>query len=203
MRLLIAVVITLLTACCVSVPDQAARSRPEVLRLDLPNRSVCTGTAIGPHAVLTAAHCLAGATAGVIGINGERSGFVVAANDGHDHVILTTALRYTRWAGFAPVPPPGSIVYLWGNPAGLDGVLRVGRIAGEVQRVDCIGRPPGPCTMLLIDSNNAPGDSGAAIFDTRGRIVAVNTGGLDYRGWSMPFAYHLRFTPEQLAAALL
>ena len=202
MRLLIAVALALITACCASLPDRAADSRAAVVRLEMVGGGVCTGTAIGPTAILTAAHCIH-AEAGAFTINGKQAGFVVEADDGHDHLILRVTQRQAHIAELGPEPRPGDRVFLWGNPAGLKDVLRFGRAAGKVERHDCIALPSGPCVMLLFDSNNTQGDSGAAIFDVQGRIVAVSTGGLEFRGWRMAFAYPMHFTPAQLAAARL
>jgi|SRR5690348_4428898 len=200
MRFVAVAFIVLLAACCASVPDMAERTRGEALRLDI-GQGVCTAAAVGPATILTAAHCIDGAKAGVMAINGKTAGFAVLADDGHDHVLLRVTARLEHWASIRPVPTPGSTVYLWGNPAGLEGVLRVGRIAGDIDLDNCTGLPPGPCSMLLLDLNATFGDSGAPIFDTRGRIVAMQSGSLTFRGWAMAYAYRFHFTSEQLAAA--
>lgn len=199
MRALLAVALCLLAACCASVPERAADSRASVLRLEL-DGSVCTGVAIGPNALLTAAHCFGDTTVGAMKINGKPAGFAIAANDGHDHVIVRVSSRLHHLALIGPMPPAGTFVYLWGNPLGLEGVLRTGRLAGEI---DCLGKPKGTCTMVLVDIHATFGDSGAAIFDAQGRIVTLQSGGISARGWTMPYAYRLHFTPEQLAAARL
>jgi S1-C subfamily serine protease len=203
MRALLAVVLCLLAACCASVPDMGARSRGAVQRIEFPGGGLCTAAAIGPHALLTARHCIGDTKAGVFKANGTLGGFAVLADDGHDHVILRATQTFGQVASIGPVPRAGSLVYLWGNPAGLDGVFRAGRIAGDVKYRDCIGMAPGPCSMLLVDANTAPGDSGAALFDMRGRVITVGTGSLEFRGWRMAIAYRLHFTPAQLAAARL
>jgi S1-C subfamily serine protease len=202
MRFVAVAFVVLLAACCASVPDMAGRTRGEVLRLDV-GQGVCTAAAVGPATLLTAHHCIGDAKAGLFVVDGKTAGFAVLADDGHDHVLLRTTVRFEHWASIRPVPPPGSTVYLWGNPAGLEGVLRVGRIAGDVKATNCLGIEPGPCSMLLLDLNATFGDSGAPIFDTHGRIVAMQSGSLTFRGWAMAYAYRFHFTPEQLAAARL
>jgi len=171
------------------------------------NVLVCSATAIAPHKVLTAAHCVENLASRALGIRmidqsklaglklGGRTARVSQIDlDSNDAAILTTDLYFTHTAKFGPKPEQGDVVFSFGNPSTTKGVLLVGLVAGWV------GRYMGVDNVMLVDRNDWYGCSGAAVFDAQGRIVGVVNSIFPYPndGWRLTGVYPLTFTPEQL-----
>jgi hypothetical protein len=160
MRILPALLV-LLAGCsgCVSVPNYAA-SAEAAARLEWPHDHTCSGVAVGPHTILSAAHCFYDKTGWML-VDDVRSDYVVIADDGNDHVLVRISTRQAQYASIGPKPKQGDVVFTHGNPGGYPNLLIIGRVAGWV------------ADQMEVDSNNWHGDSGAAVFDTQGRIVGV------------------------------
>lgn len=160
MRAILLLLILLGAGCgCASVPDYATPGAASV-RIET-ETSVCSATAVGSYTLLTATHCLK-ADKGVLSIEGQNATYEVLADDGKDHVLIRVSLKQASVASLGPKPSAGDVVYKWGNPMGLRRILIFGRVAGWL----------GDGTML-IDSTGYKGDSGAAYFDSKGRIVGM------------------------------
>lgn len=172
----------------------------------------CTGVLLSPNPdatesrfIATAHHCFVDEGRNnkyepMTGINGEKMTGEIIANDGNDHLIvrLSKPVKGTPvWFG-AAIPPPGTQVFGWGNPAGLEQQLRIGTVSGVWADPKDNGR-----THIVVDINNWHGDSGGPLFDMQGHLISLNNGyyfdvaptGASFRiGIVEPFA----FTPEQL-----
>ena len=128
----------------------------------------CSGTAIGPHAVLTAKHCFDDYDA--VTIAGLPVVVKQVLDDKNDHVILIVDRQFVHFASLAP---PGTQleqmarVYIFGNPSGYVDLYREGYVAGSVSTDHG--------TATVYDLNGFYGDSGSAIFDMQGRVVGVVT----------------------------
>jgi S1-C subfamily serine protease len=154
----------------------------------------CSGTLYkNNHTIVTAMHCvhLGGP---IVQVNDIPVDAQVIASDGHDHILVHLDRDIAgRPTEFAPMPPAGAEVYIWGNPLDFRSLLRVGHVAGKY-RLD-------GDLYDVFDMNTWHGDSGAAFFDAKGRIVAINEG-VRYdtaeSGWSMVIAQPMTFTPGQL-----
>ncbi len=142
---------------CASLSEK--RSHSSALRLDFP-AGKCSATAIGPHKILSAAHCFA-VGVGEMQVNGVPTGYVVTADDGKDHVLVTVTTRLTHWVAVGPAPKRGQAVFLQGNPGQFQDLLRRGYVAGTYDK------------FTIYDLNAYFGDSGAGIFDSSGRLIAV------------------------------
>ena len=180
------VLLVLLAGCgCAGLPFDGVK--PATARLDL-HGGVCSATYIGPATILTARHCIA-TDAGTFNIDGERAGYALLADDKQDHVMLRVTVRRRVWAHMGPDPRSGDQVFKRGNPLGLHDILIVGRIAGKDGK------------NLLISAVGYKGDSGAGVFDRRGRLVAVVSalGGRD--AFYLLIAFPLEFTEKDWAAA--
>ena len=173
-------------------PDYAA-AKLAALRVETPNLT-CSATAIGPHQVLTAAHCLEYGTDGWR-FNTRHAVITKVALDGNDHAILTTDLYFSHTAKFGPRPLQGDVVFSHGNPAGTKDILLVGRVAGWLDDYE------GFKDVMLLDRNDWYGCSGAAVFDRNGEIVGVVNALYPWpnKGWRLSAIFKMDFTREQLA----
>lgn len=147
----------------------------------------CSGTIIGPHAILSAEHCH------VIGnplkLNGRFVTVQSDMRDGQDHIIYIVAETFPEWAARAPLPQLGEPVFLIGNPLSLEHIFRAGTFSGEAE-----GR-------ILFDLNTWLGDSGAGIFNNHGQLVAVSSQVLTSDYFKIAGSLPLQFTPQQWARA--
>jgi S1-C subfamily serine protease len=154
---LLTAVLALAAAAC-QQPDIHDQVRAATVRVEFAD-NVCSGTAIGPQEILTATHCI---RVGVpLRIDGKEVDYTVQQNDGRDHVVLTVTEIRKVYARIGEAPKTGDIVFIWGQPLGLENILRYGRVAGKRGR------------DYLFDINAIQGDSGAAIFNRRGEIVGI------------------------------
>ena len=208
MRLLLLTLLSLAGCGGCVTQSQYERSQSAAVRLEWDNGALCSGVATGPHSIITAAHCTeAGGASGTLKINDKPSRFVVVADDGSDHVLLRVEQRQDHTARLASRHRfrVGELLYLWGNPERMAGVLRVGRIAGtDKDSTLCMGTMKPlrvKCTVIYFDGALTHGDSGGAYFDSYGRVVGIESGGAVVGAWSMPFFYPLTFTQAQLEAA--
>lgn len=155
---------------------EAATHRIHVVDVyDLPSKGHCSGTAIAPHALLTAGHCLDNSN--TIVIDDEPAGIGVVINDGFDHVII--AVQGVEFKKYAHVTQRDLLVsedvFMIGNPAYLRHQYRRGVVSGTFD-FDEPTKPVTPRTKMLlyaIDLNGFFGDSGAGIFDSKGDLVST------------------------------
>lgn len=170
---------------CASLPQ----STPEPLVLTFEGGS-CSATAIRPHVILTATHCLHG---GAIAADGGPLTVKRRIDDGNDHTLLIVAQTFGANAQFAPMPKAGAVVRVTGNPAELRALYAQGTVAGDYQGDALLNLP------IFF------GDSGAAVLDDRGCIVGVISGIRVLAGGGVIEEWAetkpLRFTPAQWSEA--
>jgi S1-C subfamily serine protease len=200
MRLLLILLALLAAGCsgCASIPPARSEYKAAV-RLDFDGGN-CSGTAVGEHLILSAAHCFRGADTGSMLVNGVQSAYIVAANDGRDHVLIKVTARQVVIARVGAQPKRGDQLLILGNPMGWSNLLRVGRVAGYTD-LPCLADLVGECKAMMVDLNTAGGDSGSGYFNTRGEVVGVHSGTYSYGPWKLAFGYPLQFTAEQWATA--
>lgn len=156
MKFAVAILLAMLAGCA-SVPQ----SNPEPVVLTFGDGS-CSGTAIAPHGVLTATHCLKGEKS--IAADGGPLTIKRRIDDGNDHTLLIVAQAFNAHAQIAPMPGAGHDIHLSTNPGQLRDLYASGTVAGNYHG-----------DVLL----NLPiyfGDSGAAVLDSQSRIVGVISG---------------------------
>lgn len=169
----------------------------------------CTGTVIGPHAILTDQHCDDDKGAAIfVALDASEADkpktYAVSKRyfDHEDHMIMVIpALSFESWISYKPdtyLPPvQGEHVYYWGNPARHVDLYREGYTSGKGDVEIELPTPainPGYFFILVA----GPGDSGAAIYGEDGRIVSLLTGHFDS---GIAAGFPLAFTPEQVAEA--
>lgn len=178
-----------------ATPPAYAKTKAATLRMEM-RRGVCSATAVGHHTVLTAEHCLEGDIEGVR-FNGRTARVTRIERDGNDHALLTTDLYFRHVAKFGPRPAQGDVVFSHANPDGYADLLMVGRVAGWVPLY------MGMFNVMLLDRNDWYGCSGAAVFDSRGRIVGVVNAIFPWpqKGWRLTAIFPLAFTDAQWGSA--
>lgn len=187
MRTILLSALLLVAGCgCAGLP--LAEVKPDTARIEIGD-GVCSATYIGPQTILTARHCLA-TDAGVLTIDGERAGFALLAQDDNDHVMLRVTVRRAHWAVQGRKPRQGDEVFKHGNPLGLKNVLIVGRVAGWLDN-----------GAMLLDMSGYKGDSGSALFDSRGRIVGVVSAIGGAQAFYLLIAFPLEFSEADWKAA--
>jgi hypothetical protein len=137
-------------------------ARETAVHLQFSNGS-CSGTIVGPHAVLSATHCFSfGET---LRLWQQPLRILQQLDDGNDHTIVIVDRSFPVWASVADMPDLGASVLILGNPGDLTELYRHGYVAG-VEDMD--GR-----LVELYDIRGWFGDSGAGIFDDSGHLIGV------------------------------
>jgi S1-C subfamily serine protease len=189
MRALILATLMLLAGCSGNAVELAHQSAV-LLSMD---DGTCSATIIGPHAILTAEHCLSATTH--LAINNHPVEVVKVLLDGKDHAIVIVRVTFKQWADIGPAPRYGQPIFDLGNPGDLRDVYRHGYVAGP-QVVD--GQ-----TFILLDFEGWYGDSGSGIFNEYGQLIGVvsfitvqiqGAAIVKFMG-----AFPMEFTPQQWA----
>jgi hypothetical protein len=151
----------------------------------------CTASAVGPHTLLTAAHCYV--VTNEIKVDDSIRTIESFSTDGNDHLLIqvsgtpfTALLKIDQRA-----PNTDESVMAIGNPGQSRSVLRFGTLlhSGEDGRTHQI---------YQFQMFGAPGDSGSALVDVQGRIIGIISTGTEQNATLT--SYELAFSPAQLAA---
>jgi S1-C subfamily serine protease len=204
MKYVLLLILLTLAGCAEGHPREPSvyeRADEVSFRLEQDSGVICSGWAIGHHAIVTDEHCIEGGVKGWR-IDGRRVRVSQVLKDGNDHVILITDLYFRQVAKLGPVPQRGDEVFTLGNPDGQSDILLRGHVAGfkGTYVVEGWGKF---YDITLIDSNDWKGCSGAAVFDSQGRVIGVVNAIWPFpnRGWKLAAAFGLRFTPDQYTIA--
>ena len=174
------------------------------------DHALCTATTIGPHALLTAAHCLEDASSldeVTFMVDHVRMRYSIekVLVDHRDHVvILTNGPAFTHIAPYVTrTPKMGEATYLYGFGQGIYPALRkVGSVINEYDpsEVDAYAG------MFYMNTQIIPGDSGAAIYGADGKMLGLITylvpGGFENKGLTETADFQLNFTSAQISEAL-
>lgn len=145
----------------------------------------CTGTAVGPHAILTAEHCndrYTGKGTQILLDESMRHYHILGAiGDNQDHVIflldgppLKNFVDISKLVDVAP-PRPGEHLVIYGDgmrefpPKRRDGKVDLLEQEEDSSDVDA------DLGMTYYTMEVIPGDSGSAVFGEDGRIVGIIT----------------------------
>lgn len=177
----------------------------------------CSATAIGPHALLTATHCMNQPSA-VIKVDDKATRIDGLISDSLDHTIVLVDEEFKSFAPFAEKSrlAQGDDVFMFGNPGELSDIFRKGYVAGYIKPevietpLQAIMTPPAIADNEAIrstfyDFNGFFGDSGSGIFNPEGQIVAVTSfiNEQSDNGATIKFmgGFEIRFTKEQIKQA--
>lgn len=155
---------------------------------------ICTGTVIGPHAILTAEHCDKNNAIPKIKIDYSPRALdiVDVESDGNEHIILF--LDGPEFKDFAPFETrpvkTGESAYIIGNGGRqYPGVYKAGTVIDEYDPSE-VNRAAG---LFYYDIHAIPGDSGSAIYGLDGSMIGVVTfiRGPEMGGFAIRFKEHV------------
>lgn len=116
--------------------------------------------------------------------------------DGFDHTIyILSGAEFAHYASFSTEDiAVADDLFIFGNPANLEDIFRRGYV--------CVVSKSG----YLVDMNGFFGDSGAALFNTKGQIVGIVSALTqkvhENATMKLMIAYKLAFTAAQIKTAL-
>lgn len=147
--------------------------------------SHCSGTAISANVILSAAHCFPTDEAISFKVDGRDAKVIKIARDGKDHILVKVniGLHYKAKLSKGQLEK-GDRVYYFGNP-GTPDIFRSGEYSGTHEGA------------LVFDINSWQGDSGSAVFNEQGEIVAVVNAMMRIDIFKLTICYPLEFTKEQ------
>lgn len=209
--LVLAVALLLLSLPALAISPavlKAHKASYQIGQVTLSGASLCSATAIGPHALLTASHCEF--PTDDLYIRDAEGPFTIVGKirDGQDHTIYL--LKGITFEDYVAVDQKSidvsDEVFTIGNPGDWEDIYQKGYVAGlKVDKSPAAlmgdGKPP----EVLIDIQAFPGESGAGIFNTEGVLVDVLSGDevQTHDGAAIEFgtAFLLAFKDTDLARA--
>src|ERR1019366_7971869 len=134
----------------------------------------CSATVVGPHAILTAQHCFLNSNLIRLDAETEPLHILAAFIDGSDHVIYLVDRTFTAWASISERPlVPNEPVHLWGAPGKNTDVYRSGYFQKMTTEKSIDPAEKFQFEMFILPI--FPGDSGSAVFDEPGSVIAVTS----------------------------
>jgi hypothetical protein len=163
----------------------------------------CTGTAIGPNAVLTAEHCNERGESKQVTFDlvKEKHNILASTSDDRDHIIYL--VDGSSFSNIEPVvsklPTLNEVVTSYGNIYGTyPATPRYGRVTDCDDPSDLDAAAGEECYSLEVNR----GDSGSAVFNTKGEIVGLVTYmHEDEQGKTSGIGFSLNFNTAQLKTA--
>lgn len=127
----------------------------------------CSATAVGPHTLLTAGHCLLAANQ--IKIDGAPAQVVNYVFDDADHMLVITDATFGDWLRVDQTAlesiEVGAPVHFWGNPGHSTDVYRIGKFKKWANSNNV--------KLAIFELPCYEGDSGSGILNESGAIIAV------------------------------
>jgi hypothetical protein len=164
----------------------------------------CTATSIGPHVLMTAAHCDKNEKFTLLDIDLSPRDYVIlaVAGDGRDHILI--AVDGPAFKNIAPYKTREAVVgestYIWGDGEGaFPARYIVGKVVDKFDPSD-VDAGQG---IFYFSNKVIHGDSGSAIYSSDGWILGLVTYGLSgEESGAQGAAFSLNFTPEEIQFAL-
>jgi hypothetical protein len=160
----------------------------------------CTATAIGPHVLMTAAHCDPDEKFSVLRVDLSTRDYVILnyASDGRDHILL--AIDGPAFTNIAPYnvrkARMGEHVYVWGDGEGqFPSRVLSGRVVNQFDPSDV----DAAASLFYISNATVHGDSGSVIYGDDGYMLGLVTYGED--GEARASGFGLDFTPNDIKYA--
>lgn len=158
----------------------------------------CTGTAIGPHAFITAQHCNDGDRNTTVAFDYTMEPYHLLGHisDSNDHVIYFTDATFKNIMPYVrDVPHPGPVHFYGCGGYQFPCELKSGPMLSVFDTSD-INQAHG---MFYMGIEVIPGDSGSAIIDDKGHIVGLTT--YKFSDGRQAAGFALAFTDEQITKA--
>lgn len=132
----------------------------------------CSGTAVSPHVILTAGHCVQNDNHIQIDFNVGPATIIAMTSDGHDHVLLLVDETFQYYSDIDQrLLVDGEHVHFWGAPGHNNSVYREGYYYGKEWEEESLKKKDADLFILSV----FPGDSGSGIFDENGNIISVTS----------------------------
>lgn len=170
--------------------DQQHRAAHHIISENILEGKGCSATAVGPHTLLTAGHCLVAASK--IQVDDGAVNVLNLMFDDADHMLVVTDATFPYWlridqTALASIQPE-TAVHMWGNPGHTVDLFRTG-VFSKWEDFD----EENKVAVFLLPIYG--GDSGAGILNDSGAIIAVVSMG-DQSAETAVFILH--FTSTQL-----
>lgn len=171
--------------------DQQHRSAHHINFKNIIEGDSCSATAVGPHTLLTAGHCLMASTE--IKIDGASAHIASLVFDDADHMLIVTDATFKEWLRIDQTAvdniSPGTAVHMWGNPGRSTDVARSGSFIRWEDYSDTI-------QLAVFELPIYAGDSGSGLLNDAGAIIAVASLGNQSANTAV---FPLQFSSEQLS----
>lgn len=202
---------------CASPIEAAHKASLHIAQQTVLTADQCSAVAIGPHAIMTASHCeLPSDTLYIQNVDGANDNdikIVDRIRDDNDHTIYL--LKNVQFDTYVSVDlkdklEQGEDVFMFGNPGEWADQLRKGYITGVLQDESLAAMfGGGSPDEVLLDIKAWHGDSGAAIYNSKGDVILVLTGS-EFQSRPddqkdsirLTFGFKLAFKADDLARAI-
>lgn len=133
---------------------------------------MCSATAIGPHALLTATHCEEPSDTLYVEEIEDALHIQSRIRDENDHTIFIVDAEFTDFVSVKLNDDfdQGEELFYFGNPGKFHDLYRRGYVSGSYDSSSVFNQRP---LEILFDFNGWFGDSGAGIFNKDGQVIAV------------------------------
>ena len=160
-RYLILLLILLTVGCEEATASPTVEQTHSTTHTLIFTNGMCSGTAIGPNVIETAAHCVElGKKLEIVDKEVVVVIGITYANNDEAFLTLKDA-NYKTWAAQGKPLKQGDHIHWWGNPEANLNIYREGYVVA-IQS----GYP-------ILDAMTCKGDSGAGVFNSKGQIVGI------------------------------
>jgi V8-like Glu-specific endopeptidase len=144
--------------------DRQHKATHHISMTNVVEQAGCSATAVGPHTLLTAGHCLLAANE--IEVDGLITAVRSLQFDDADHMLVEVDESFNSYLPLQQrAPTEHELVHIWGNPGNARDIFRW----GMYDRADALGHTPVEVFVL----SAFPGDSGSGVLDNSGTVITV------------------------------